>query len=92
MRRESAPPLPSGSGPRIDLDAARARAREFAREGSGRSPFGFPMPTPEKRKSKEELALEKAIKPECLKAYRELGLLAIAPMVWNSFGETACRW
>ena len=50
------------------------------------------MPTPEPRKSKEELALEGAIKPECLKAYKALGLLAIAPMVWNSFGETACRW
>ena len=50
------------------------------------------MPVPEKKKSKEELALEGAIKPECLKAYKELGLFAVAPLVWNAFGETACRW
>ncbi|HRE14290.1 MAG TPA: hypothetical protein PLD37_08870, partial [Usitatibacteraceae bacterium] len=89
----SAPELPSGSGPRIDLDAARVRARDIASGGRGPATgFAIPMPAPPPHKSKEELALENSIKPECLKAYKAMGLLAIAPMVWNAFGETACRW
>jgi hypothetical protein len=85
--------LPPGSGPRIDLDAARARAREIAREGSGNRallPFAMP-PAPEKRTRMEE-AIEKARKPDCKDAYKDMGLLAAIPLIANEFGEGNCRW
>jgi hypothetical protein len=91
---EPATPTPeTGSAPRIDLDAAHRRAREMAREGSGnRAPLPFPMPAPPEQKSKEALALEKALKPLCKDAYKGLGLLAVVPLVANEFGEGNCRW
>jgi hypothetical protein len=83
----------AGSGPRIDLDVARARARELAREGSGnRALLPFPMPPAPERKTKEQLAIEKAWKPDCKTAYKDLGLLAVVPLVANEFGEGNCRW
>jgi hypothetical protein len=82
-----------GTGPRIDLDAARARARQVAREGSGnRAILPFPMPPAPERKSKEQIAIEKAWKPACKDAYKGLGLLAVIPLVANEFGEGTCRW
>jgi hypothetical protein len=91
----AAPPAAAdkGAAPRIDLEAARKRAREIAREGSGqRAILPFPMPPQEERKSKEALALEKALKPDCRKAYQGLGLLAVVPLIANEFGEGSCRW
>jgi hypothetical protein len=77
----------------LDLDAVRKRAGQIAREGSGaRALLPFPMPPAPERKSKEALALEKARKPDCRTAYKELGLLAIAPLIANEFGEGSCRW
>jgi hypothetical protein len=89
--------LPSASdptkGPGIDLDAARRRAREMAREGSGnRALLPFPMPPPPEHKTKEQIAIEKARKPDCKTAYKDLGLLAVVPLVANEFGEGNCRW
>ena len=79
--------------PRIDLDAARARAREVAREGSGnRALLPFPMPPAPERKTREQLAIEKAWKPDCKDAYKGLGLLAVVPLIANEIGEGSCRW
>jgi hypothetical protein len=91
--RDAATPSEPGSAPRIDLEAARKRAREMAREGSGqRALLPFPMPPKEERKSKEAIAIEKALKPDCRTAYADMGLLAVAPLVLNAFGEGNCRW
>lgn len=82
-----------GKAPGIDFDAARRRAREIAREGSGqRAILPFPMPAAPERKTKEEIALEKARKPDCKTAYKDLGLLAVVPLLANEFGEGNCRW
>ena len=85
-------PIP-GTGPRIDLDAARATARAVAREGMGnRSLLPFPMPPPPERKTKEQIAIENARKPDCRDAYKGLGLLAVIPLLANEIGEGSCRW
>jgi hypothetical protein len=81
------------TAPSVDLDAVRKRAGQIAREGSGnRAILPFPMPAPPERKSKEAIALEKARKPDCRTAFKDLGLLAIAPLIANEFGEGNCRW
>ena len=93
-RRPSTPEAPPpGGAPRIDLEAARARAREVAREGTGnRALLPFPMPPAPERKTKEQLAIEKAWKPDCKDAYKGLGLLAVVPLLANEIGEGTCRW
>ncbi len=93
-RRPPAAEAPSpGGAPRIDLDAARARAREVAREGTGnRALLPFAMPPAPERKTKEQLAIEKAWKPDCKDAYKGLGLLAVVPLLANEIGEGTCRW
>ncbi len=71
----------------------RRRAGQMAREGAGRrAPLPFPMPAEPARKTKEELAIENARKPDCKTAWQGLGLLAIAPLIANEFGEGNCRW
>jgi hypothetical protein len=91
-RPPSTAPLP-GAEPRIDLEAARARAREIAREGTGnRALLPFPMPPAPEKKTKEQIAIENARKPECKDAYKGLGLLAVVPLIANEFGEGNCRW
>lgn len=91
-RPPSTAPLP-GAEPRIDLEAAKARAREIAREGSGnRALLPFPMPPAPEKKTKEQIAIENARKPECKDAYKGLGLLAVVPLIANEFGEGNCRW
>lgn len=99
-----APPVPAApqkrgsddydpTKPTIDLDTARKRASQIAREGTGqRALLPFPMPAPPERKTKTEEALEKARKPDCRTAYKDLGLLAVVPLVANEFGEGSCRW
>ena len=66
----------------------------MAREGSGqRALLPFPkLPPREERKSKEAIAIENALKPDCRTAYSDLGLLAVAPLVLNAFGEGTCKW
>jgi len=44
------------------------------------------------RRSVAEEALEKARKPDCRTAYKDLGLLAAVPLIANEFGEGSCRW
>ena len=79
--------------PTLDPEALRNRAGQIAREGTGnRAILPFPMPPQPARKSKEEIALEKARKPDCRTAYQNLGLLAVIPLVANEFGEGSCRW
>jgi hypothetical protein len=79
--------------PSIDLEEMRRRASQMAREGVGqRALLPFPMPAPPERKSKTEEALEKARKPDCRTAYKDLGLLAAVPLIANEFGEGTCRW
>jgi hypothetical protein len=79
--------------PALDPEAFRRRAGELAREGMGqRAPLAFPLPPVEKPRSKLETAIENARKPDCREAYKGLGLLAIAPLIANEFGEGTCRW
>ena len=81
------------AAPTLDLDAMRKRAGQLAREGTGnRAALPFPMPPMPERKTKEQIAIEKARKPDCRTAYKDLGLLAIAPLIANEFGEGTCRW
>jgi hypothetical protein len=85
---------PPSEAPRIDLDAARKKAaREIVREGSGsRGVFTIPSPPPEK-KSKEAMAMEKAIKPDCRTAYANMGLLAVPVLVASAIAaDGSCRW
>ena len=79
--------------PSLDLDALRKRAAEITRQGTGnRAALPFPMPPVPKPKSKLEQAIENARKPDCRDAYKDLGLLAVVPLVANEFGEGTCRW
>jgi hypothetical protein len=79
--------------PTLDAEALRKRASELARQGMGqRAPLAFPLPPVEKPKSKLESAIENARKPDCRDAYKGLGLLAVAPLIANEFGEGTCRW
>jgi hypothetical protein len=84
---------PGRATPSLDLDALRKRAGDITRQGTGnRAALPFPMPPVEKRKTKMEEALEKARKPDCRTAYKELGLAAVVPLIANEFGEGTCRW
>ena len=79
--------------PEVDLDAVRRRAATLSREGSGqRAVLPFPMPGVPAAKSKTELAIENARKPDCKTAYKDMGLLAVVPLIANEFGEGNCRW
>jgi hypothetical protein len=95
--KRSAPPAPAEdydpTKPRVDLDAVRRRAGELARQGTGnRAAFALPMPPVDKPKTDLEKAIEKARKPDCRTAYKDMGLLAVVPLVANQFGEGNCRW
>lgn len=83
----------SGDGPpSIDLDAAHKRAREIASEATGTRGILPALPPPPERKSKESIALEKAIKPDCRTAYAGMGLLAVPALVASTIGDGGCRW
>jgi hypothetical protein len=92
----SSPPgasAPAHDAPRIDLDAMRQRAREIAKEGTGqRAILPLPLPAKPAQKSREELAIEKAWKPDCKTAYSGMGLLAMIPLMMNAIGEGTCSW
>ncbi len=84
---------PTAAPPRLDPEELRRRAGEMAREGTGRrAVLPFPMPPIPERKTKEQIAIEKARKPDCRTAYQGLGLAAIVPLIANEFGEGSCRW
>ena len=79
--------------PSLDPEALRARAGELTRQGVGqRALLPFPMPLPPEKKSKLETAIENARKPDCNTAYKDLGLLAVVPLIANEFGEGTCKW
>jgi hypothetical protein len=81
------------TAPGIDLDAVRKRAAALARQGTGnRAALPFPMPPLPERKTKEQIAIEKARKPDCKTAYQNLGLAAVIPLIANEFGEGNCKW
>src|SRR6202035_2467541 len=85
---------PPSETPRIDLDAARKKAaREIVSEGSAsRGFFTIPSPPPRERKTKEAMAMEKAIKPDCRTAYASMGLLAVPALVASAITDEGCRW
>ena len=86
---------PPSEAPRIDLDAARKKAaREIVREGSGsRGVFTIPSPPRPEKKSKEAMAMEKAIKPDCRTAYANMGLLEVLVRVASAIAaDGSCRW
>jgi hypothetical protein len=81
------------TAPALDIDAVRKRAGAIAREGSGqRAILPFPMPLKPEHKTKTQIAIENARKPDCRNAYASLGLAAIIPLIANEFGEGTCRW
>ena len=55
-------------------------------------PLSPALPVPPKPKPKMEDAIEKARKPDCRTAYKDLGLAAVVPLIANEFGEGSCRW
>jgi hypothetical protein len=86
---------PPAEAPRIDLDAARKKAaREVVSEGSGsRGVFTIPSPPPPEKKTKEAMAMEKALKPDCRTAYASMGLLAVPALVASAIAaDGSCRW
>jgi hypothetical protein len=86
---------PPSQSPRIDLDAARKKAaREIVSEGAGsRGVFTLPSPPPLEKKSKEAMAMEKALKPDCRTAYASMGLLAVPVLVASAIAaDGSCRW
>jgi len=86
---------PPSEAPRIDLDAARKKAaREVVSEGSGsRGVFTIPSPPPPEKKTKEAMAMEKALKPDCRTAYASMGLLAVPVLVASAIAaDGSCRW
>jgi hypothetical protein len=92
----SSPPaasVPAEGAPRLDLEAMRQRARDITKEGVGqRAILPFPMPVKPAQKSKEQLAIEQAWKPDCKTAYAGMGLLAMIPLMMNAIGEGTCSW
>jgi hypothetical protein len=86
------PSAEPGGAPRVDMDAVRKRAREIASETGSTRGILPALPPPAERKSKESLALEKAIKPDCRTAYAGMGLLAVPALVVSTIGDGGCRW
>ena len=86
---------PPSEAPRIDLDAARKKAaREVVSESSGsRGVFTISSPPPPEKKTKEAMAMEKALKPDCRTAYASMGLLAVPVLVASAIAaDGSCRW
>lgn len=91
-RRDVAAPAGESGGTHIDMEAVRKRAREIASEATGTRGILPALPPPPERKSKESIALEKAIKPDCRTAYAGMGLLAVPALVVSTIGDGGCRW
>lgn len=91
-RRDVAAPPDDNGAQHIDLEAARKRAREIAGEATITRGILPALPPPPEKKSKESIALEKAIKPDCRTAYAGMGLLAVPALVVSTIGDGGCRW
>jgi hypothetical protein len=86
------PSLEPGGAPHIDRAASRDRAREIASGRTGTRGVFNPLPVPPETKTKEALAIEKAVRPDCREAYAGLGLLAVPALVANAISDTGCKW
>ncbi len=99
----AASPSAAGNLP-LDAEAIRQRMRDAARNKETgeflaatekRSAFALALAPKIVRKTKEELAIEQAWKPDCRTAYKDspLGLAAIGPLIWGAVSENAkCKW
>jgi len=75
------------------MDEIRQKAREIANEGSGSRGFlPLQIPIPLEKKSKLADDLQKAVKPDCRKAYADMGLLAVPALVAGAVADVGCRW
>jgi hypothetical protein len=85
----TAPALPA-SAPRLNLDLVRPRGGVISSQGSrGLLPM-VPHPPEAKDKLADEIA--KAAKPDCRKAYGQLGLAAVVPLAADALRDKGCRW
>jgi len=85
------PPSLPASAPRLNLELARPRGGELSRDGSrGMLPL---LPRPPDVKSKLATDIENAAKPDCRKAYANLGLLGAVPLAVDAVkSDPGCRW
>ena len=81
-----------GGAPHIDRAASRDRAREIASGRAGTRGVFNPLPVPPETKTKEALAIEKAVRPDCREAYAGLGLLAVPALVASAISDSGCKW
>src|SRR5215813_5068181 len=81
-----------GGLPHIDREASRERAREIASGRSGTRGVFNPIPIPPEAKTKDALAIEKALRPDCRDAYAGLGLLAVPVLVASAIADAGCKW
>ena len=81
-----------GGRPHIDREASRERAREIAGGRSGARGVFNPIQIPPEAKTKEAIAIEKAIRPDCRDAYAGLGLLAVPVLVASAIADAGCKW
>ena len=78
------------SAPRLNLNLPPSRAGDFSTSG----PKGVLqlMPRPPETKSKLASDIEKAVRPDCAKAYAAAGLLAVVPLAVDAVRDKGCRW
>ena len=85
----TAPSLPA-SAPRLNLDLVRPRGGLVSPMGArGLLPV---LPHPPEQPSKLARDIGKAALPDCRKAYGEMGLLAVVPLVADAVRDKGCRW
>ena len=78
------------SAARLNLDLVRSRGGALSAQGS-RGLLDL-LPHPPDIKSKLAVEIENAAKPDCRKVYRDLGLLAVVPLVADAVRDKGCRW
>nr|WP_316640516.1 hypothetical protein [uncultured Roseateles sp.] len=85
----TAPSTPA-SAPRPALNLALPRGGELSSQGT-RGMLQL-LPRPPDLKSKLSESIEKAAQADCRKAYNEMGLLAVVPLVRDAAKDKGCRW
>lgn len=86
------PPSLPASAPRLNLELVRPRGGELSRGATTGVLRVLPRPPEPQAKSKLAEGLDKAQKPDCRKAYSEMGLAAAAPLVRDAVTGEGCRW